>query len=125
MTNRKQLKLTQEFREAYESIATPDFSAEDWIKLHENANKGCRTSATMLCKLLKRKLEPYLSPEFKEKIEEEFRNDIWNLLTSYKGVVTKEYFLEVADELFTNLHIDDDWEWVSNVPILKLEKEEN
>ena len=56
-------------------------------------------------------------------IEEEFRNDIWNLLTSYKGVVTKEYFLEVADELFTNLHIDDDWEWVSKVPVLKLEKE--
>ena len=68
MNNRKQLKLTQEFREAYESIATTDFSAEDWIKLHENANKGCSISAEMLCKLLKRKLAlHFLSLEFKEK----------------------------------------------------------
>ena len=65
MTNRKQ--LTQEFREAYESIATPDFSAEDWIKLHENALNGSRTSAEMLGQLLWKKLSPYLSFEIKEK----------------------------------------------------------
>ena len=45
-------------------------------------------------------------------IEEAFRTDIWNLLTPYKGVVTKEYFLKVADEIFINLHVDDEWEWV-------------
>ena len=52
-------------------------------------------------------------------IEEAFRTDIWNLLTPFKGVVTKEYFLEVADEIFTNLHLDDDWEWVSKEAVLK------
>ena len=54
-----------------------------------------------------------------ENIEEAFRTDIWNLLTPFKGVVTKEYFLEVADEIFTNLHLDDDWEWVSKEAVLK------
>ena len=57
-------------------------------------------------------------------IEEEFRNDIWNCLAPYKGVATKEYFLEVADELFTNLHLNDDYELVSKEAVLKLEKEE-
>ena len=52
-------------------------------------------------------------------IEEGFRTDIWNLLTPYKGVVTKEYFLKVADEIFTNVHSDDDWEWVSKEAVLK------
>ena len=65
MTNRKQ--LTQEFREAYKKIATPDFSAEDWIKLHENALNGSKTSAEMLGQLLWKKLSPYLSFEIKEK----------------------------------------------------------
>ena len=64
MTNRKQ--LTQELREAYKSIATPDFSAEDWIKLHENALNGSKTSAEMLGQLLCKKLAPHLSPEFGE-----------------------------------------------------------
>tara|TARA_B100000287_G_scaffold298085_1_gene281257 strand:- start:609 stop:866 length:258 start_codon:yes stop_codon:yes gene_type:complete len=52
-------------------------------------------------------------------IEEAFRTDIWNLLTPYKGVVTKEYFLKVADEIFINLHVDDEWEWVSKEAVLK------
>ena len=64
MTNRKQ--LTQELREAYKSIATPDFSAEDWIKLHKDANKGCSISAEMLIRLWNIRIEPYLSPEFKK-----------------------------------------------------------
>ena len=58
-----------------------------------------------------------------QNIEEEFRTTIWNFLTPFKGVATKEYFLEVADEIFTNLHLDDDWEWISKEAILKLEKE--
>jgi len=52
-------------------------------------------------------------------IEEGFKTDIWNLLTPYKGVVTKEYFLKVADEIFINLHVDDEWEWVSKEAVLK------
>ncbi len=65
MNNRKQ--LTQELREAYKAIATPDFSAEDWIKLHENANKGCSISTEMLSQLLWKKLSPYLNFKRKEK----------------------------------------------------------
>mgnify|MGYP001458028760 CR=1 FL=1 len=52
-------------------------------------------------------------------IEEEFRTDLWNTLTPFKGVVTKEYFLKVADEVFTNLELDEDWEWVSKEAVLK------
>ena len=54
-----------------------------------------------------------------ENIEEGFRTDIWNLLTPFKGVVTKEYFLAAADEIFINLHLDDEWEWVSKEAVLK------
>ncbi len=65
MINRTQ--LDQEIIEAYKSIANSDFAAKDLIKLHENADKGSRTSAEMLMQLLMRRFEPYLSPEFKEK----------------------------------------------------------
>ena len=65
MINRTQ--LDQEIIEAYKSIANSDFAAKDLIKLHENADKGSRTSAEMLMQLLMRRFEPYLSPEFKKK----------------------------------------------------------
>ena len=67
MTNRTQ--LDQEIIEIYETISehlTPDISAEHWIKLHKDANKGCSISAEMLIRLWNIRIEPHLSPEFKK-----------------------------------------------------------
>ena len=67
MINRTQ--LDQEIIEAYKSIANSDFAAKDLIKLHENADKGSRTSAEMLMALWKKKVNPYLLPEWQIKTE--------------------------------------------------------
>ena len=45
---------------------TPDFSAEDWLTLHEKAIHGDLLSQRMLLGLWKRKVYPYLKPEIKE-----------------------------------------------------------
>lgn len=51
--------------EAIHSELTPDFTAEDWMKLWKRAESGDTTSRQMLCELWKQKVDPYIAEEFK------------------------------------------------------------
>ena len=53
--------------------STPDFNAEDWIKLYDQANQGDLTSAELLSTLWKRKVHPLLrnNPEWEAFVSEE------------------------------------------------------
>ena len=44
---------------------TPDFPAEDWLKLYENFLRGDFISGQMVISLWKSKVNPNLKPEFK------------------------------------------------------------
>ncbi len=49
---------------------TPEFSAEDWLKLCKNASQGDMTSMEMFMVLWETKVIPYLDPKFRARWEE-------------------------------------------------------
>ena len=53
------------------SVLTPDFDGQDLFDLFERAIQGDPTSQEMMVSLYKRKINPYLRPEFQVSFDRE------------------------------------------------------
>ena len=71
MTDKRLISRKRLFEEISQKF-TPEFSADDWLKLYERSQQGDSISTEIAMELWLRKVDPHLNPECQFKLKEEW-----------------------------------------------------